>query len=389
MPARLGALLDKNLWIVFGVALMAVLRADSITPAFPGMAQALGVTSQQTALLISIFALPSIFLTPLLGMLADRWGRKKILAPSLLLFGLAGGACALARDFNLLLGLRLLQGVGAASLSMLNITLVADLYQDERRTIAMGYNTSMRSTGAMIFPLIGGALAGIGWFYPFLLPLLAIPTALLVWFRLNTPETNLRTNFLAYLGGAFQSMRSWQVVQIFLAGSLIFMVMFGAYLGYFAFLLSEKFQAPPSLIGLLIAGRPLITTIIASQLGRIVRRWREEQLIKSALLLFAVALAFIPLAPSLMWIGIITALLGTAEGLYWPANHSLLGRLAPIEHRAGFMAFNDMVMKIGQTSGPALMGVVALAGGIDVTFYVSAILLLILFAILSIRFPST
>jgi MFS family permease len=373
---------DQNLFIVFGVALMAVLRADSISPAFPGVSEAFAVSSQQTALLISVFALPSIFLTPLLGMLADRWGRKKILTPSLLLFGVAGGASALAPNFDLLLGLRLVQGIGAASLSMLNITLVADLFEGERRVSAMGYNTSMRSGGSMIFPLIGGALAGMGWFYPFLLPLLAVPVALLVWFRLDNPEPNVHTNFAAYLGGAWRSMQSWRVAQVFLAGSLIFMVMSGAYLGYFPFLLADKFQAPPWMIGLLVAMRPLVTTIMASQLGRISRRWREEWLFQTALLVYASALILIPLAPSLAWMAAFTLLLGTAEGLYWPSNHSLLGKLAPLEHRAGFMAFNDMVMKIGQTVGPPLMGAVVLVGGIDVAFFTSAGILAAMFMVL-------
>lgn len=104
---------DTNLLIILGVALMAVLRADSLTPAFPGIIRAFGVSAQQTALLITVFALPSVVISPIMGMLADRWGRKNILVPALLLFGLAGGACALARNFNVLLGLHLLQGMGA------------------------------------------------------------------------------------------------------------------------------------------------------------------------------------------------------------------------------------------------------------------------------------
>ena len=51
-------------------------------------------------LLITVFTSPGIVMTPLLGVLSDRYGRKKILVPALLLFGIAGGACA--RDFSLL-----------------------------------------------------------------------------------------------------------------------------------------------------------------------------------------------------------------------------------------------------------------------------------------------
>jgi MFS family permease len=88
-------------------------------------------------------------------------GRKKIIVPSLLLFGIAGTACAFARDFNLLLLLRLLQGIGAASLLSLSVTLIGDLYAGDRRANAMGYNASVTSIGTAIYPTVGGALATI------------------------------------------------------------------------------------------------------------------------------------------------------------------------------------------------------------------------------------
>ncbi len=97
---------DHNLHVLWGVTLMAVLGVSSVTPAFPRIVQELGVSSGQLGLLITVFTLPGIVLTPVLGVLSDRYGRKKLLVPALLLFGVAGGACALARSFELLLALR-------------------------------------------------------------------------------------------------------------------------------------------------------------------------------------------------------------------------------------------------------------------------------------------
>ena len=66
---------------------MAVLGVASITPAFPKIERELNITEQDAGLLITVFTLPGVFLTPVLGVLADRFGRKQILIPSLLLFG--------------------------------------------------------------------------------------------------------------------------------------------------------------------------------------------------------------------------------------------------------------------------------------------------------------
>lgn len=167
---------DRNLQLIFGVTLMAVLGVSSITPVFPQIARAFGVSPQEVGLLITVFTLPGVLLTPILGVLADRWGRKPVLVPALLLFGVAGGACGFAPRYDVLLALRFLQGVGAASLGSLNLTLIGDLYGAKSRTAAMGYNASVLSVGTGSYPTIGGALALFGWSYPFLLPLLALPS---------------------------------------------------------------------------------------------------------------------------------------------------------------------------------------------------------------------
>ncbi|HUW96094.1 MAG TPA: MFS transporter, partial [Anaerolineae bacterium] len=169
---------DTNLQIIFGVTLMAVLGVSSITPAFPRIVEELNITPQAVGSLITVFTLPGVFLTAVLGILADQFGRKRILVPALLIFATAGSACAFARDFELLLLLRFLQGVGAAGLGAINLTIIGDLYTGQERTEAMGCNSSVLSVGTASYPAIGGILATVGWFYPFLLPLAAIPVTL-------------------------------------------------------------------------------------------------------------------------------------------------------------------------------------------------------------------
>jgi len=107
---------DRNLQVIFGVTLMAILGVSSITPAFPSIMRELNLTGSQIGLLITFFTLPGVILAPVMGVLADRFGRKRILVPSLFFFAIAGTACTFASDFNALLGMRVVQGIGAASL---------------------------------------------------------------------------------------------------------------------------------------------------------------------------------------------------------------------------------------------------------------------------------
>jgi len=125
--------------------------------------------------------------------------------PSLLLFGIAGGVCTLARDFNLLLTLRFLQGIGAASLGSLNVTIIGDLYSIRQLATVMGYNASVLNVGAPSYFIIGGALASLAWYFPFALSIIAVPVGILVLTSLKSTKTKNHYDFKQYQRSAFQA----------------------------------------------------------------------------------------------------------------------------------------------------------------------------------------
>ncbi|MGD9002415.1 MAG: MFS transporter [Anaerolineae bacterium] len=363
---------DPNLLIVFGVTLMAVLGVSSITPAFPRIGRELSLPSQAVGNLITAFTLPGVLLTPILGILADRWSRKRILFPSLMVFGLAGSACSLVRDFEILLVLRFVQGIGAASLSVLYTTLIGDLYRGQARTAAMGCNASVLSVGTAGYPLIGGALATLGWAYPFVLPILAVPIGFLVLFALENPEPKSEQGLGRYLQQAWGSIRHRQAVGLFALTLMAFAIIYGAYLTYLPFLMEYTFQASPLVIGIAMSGMSLATALTSSQLGRLARSWSQKTLLQASCGFYATALVMIPLTSRLWVLGIALILFGVAQGLSIPNLQTLLAGLAPIEHRGAFMSVNGMILRLGQTVGPPLMGTVFSVWGIDSTFYAAA-----------------
>ncbi|MGD2250183.1 MAG: MFS transporter [Candidatus Methanofastidiosia archaeon] len=362
---------DTNLHIVFGITLMAVLGVSSITPAFPSIVKALQVSSQSIGLLITVFTLPGVFLTPFFGILADRTGRKKILIPALLLFAVAGSSCAFTRTFSTLLLLRFFQGVGAASLGSLNVTLIGDLYTGKERTTAMGYNASVLSVGTASYPAVGGFLAMFGWFYPFLLPLAAVPVGVAVLF-LNNPESTKKHTLKEYLGKTWDSIKKSTVLALFLAAVITFIMLYGSLLTYLPFLTDQSFGASPFTVGLLLAAMSASTAVTSSLLGRIAQILPEKTLIKISFVLYPVALVMIPVIPVIYLLAVPITLFGIAHGLNIPSIQTVLAGYAPLEQRAAFMSFYGMVLRLGQTLGPVIMGVVFAAGGITTVFYVGA-----------------
>jgi ACDE family multidrug resistance protein len=215
---------DKNLQIIFLITLMAVLGVASITPAFPQIAREFHKSKQSVGLLIIFFTLPAIVLTPVLGVMADRYGRKHVLIPSLLLFGIAGGMCAMVKKFEVLLILRFFQGAGAASLGSINITLIGDIFSNSKRTEAMGYNASVLSIATASYPSLGGLLASAGWHYPFILPIAAMPIAVIVLLKLNNPEPRVKQNLKQYLLSALAVIKIHRVIIYFTTSFITFII---------------------------------------------------------------------------------------------------------------------------------------------------------------------
>ncbi|WP_013334625.1 MFS transporter [Gloeothece verrucosa] len=364
---------DRNLQIIFLTILMAVLGATSITPAFPRLARELSIPTEQVGWLTTAFMFPVFLATPITGLLADRWGTKKIVVPSLILFAVAGTACAFIQDFKSLIELRFIQGIGAASLESLGLTSISKLYSGEKLTAAMGYNSSVIGMGLVIYPLIGGALATLGWRFPFLLPLIAIPVGVIVLFKLKIPEKNNTQNFKEYLGSVGKSINNHQVIGLFVATFSLFVLLFGAFFTYIPMLVGTTLGASDLFIGTILSTMAVTIALVSAQLEKLIKFFSELILIKVSFILYAIALIIIPFI-HYAWAVLISAVIfGCAHSLVFPCSQALLARLAPNDCRAGFMAVNATILTFGQAVGPLIAGAAFTLWGMNGVFYFSAI----------------
>ncbi|MGH9339274.1 MAG: MFS transporter [Acidobacteriota bacterium] len=370
-----------NLAIVFAITLMAVLGVSSMAPALPTMAQDLQVSSEASTLLVTVFTLPGVILAPLLGILADRWGRRKVLIPSLLLFGLAGGACSLARDFELLLGLRFFQGIGAAALGALSITLIGDFYSEEARSRVFGYNAAVLTIGTATYPLLGGALALLSWRYVFLLPLAALPLAAVV-ISLRNPEPRSSEDFKGYVTEAVRRMSSRNISFFLLATMVTFIILYGPYLTTFPFLLEYSFGSTPFTVGIIMSSMSVTTALTSSRLAKLSERFSGRNLVQGAFLLYALALVLMPLMPNIWVLFLPTMLFGFAQGINIPSIQKLLSDSAPAKYRGAFMSTNAMMLRLGQTLGPLIMALILMNWGLVAVFFAGACISLLMLLLL-------
>ena len=380
-PGKNRLLRDINIYIIFSITLLAIMGVASLTPAFPSIIKAFDISDHEIGLLITVFTLPGIFLAPIMGMLADRLGRKTILLPSIFLFGFGSFLCAFTTHYEHLLILRFIQGIGAAALGMINVTLVGDIYTGNRRATVMGYNASVLSIGTAAYPAIGGALAVIAWNYPFYLPLFSIPVGLFVIFGLKNPEPTKKQLLSDYLKKTWAAINKKNVWALFILSISVFIILYGSYLTFLPLLLEDKFNANAFNIGLVMSVMSVTTALVSSQLGRLNRMFRARSLLIYGSFFYMLAMIVIAYAGS--WMGIIFAIIifGLGHGMFIPNIQNLMVGYASINERAGFMSINSMVLRIGQTIGPVFVALFYNFGGIRSAFYTGAGMALIMLMI--------
>lgn len=269
-------------------------------------------------------------------------------------------------------------------MSSLNVTVIGDLYTGKKRTAAMGYNQSVFSVGAAGLSTVGGALAMMGWHYPFFLPLMAIPVGLLVMFFLKspTPEVKNVKRFKEYIWGVTETLKKGQIIAIYSVTIVIFIIVAGSYATYFPLLMGITFNAPPLIIGIVMSSVYIASALSSSQMGKIIQRFPEKAVIRASFLLYALALVIVPFMHN-TWLFFIPALLlGAAQGISLPTIQTLLGSLSSNENRAIIMSFYGTALRLGQTLGPPLLGVVFAIFGINAAFYASSCLALAAFGLI-------
>jgi EmrB/QacA subfamily drug resistance transporter len=178
--------------LVVGVALPSI-QAD-----LGGSIEALEWTVNAYTLAFAVLLIPG-------AALGDRFGRRRMFITGLGIFTTASALAALAPSIEILVGMRALQGLGAAIVTPLTLTLLSDAYPPDRRAAALGIWGGLQGLGVAIGPLVGGAVVeGIAWQWIFWLnvPIGAalIPLGARVLAESHGPNRDLDLRGIALVG---------------------------------------------------------------------------------------------------------------------------------------------------------------------------------------------
>ena len=256
----------EQLALLMAISCLGITHLAMISPVLPDLAEELGVPVSVIGWVQGSVAMPGVLLAIFVGYLADRFGGRKVILVCLMIFAGFGGAGFFASSFPMLLGLRMLQGVGSSGIVGVAIILIGELVTDDRRRLrVLGANLALMYLTQMVMPVISGLVATGGPFRPFLLYLAGAP--IWVWalrMKVGRPKDSVAPP-LRHARAARADMRRRRTGVDFLGliavTSMGVIVYQGATLTGVPLLLDEVFETG-------VAGRGLVVS--AFQMGAIV-----------------------------------------------------------------------------------------------------------------------
>ena len=184
---------DPRRWRVLtllGIAqFMLVLDVTVVAIALPHIGADLGLDRGTLTWVVSAYTLMFGGLMLLGGRAADLFGSRRVVLTGLLVFTAASLLTGLATGPTTLIAGRVAQGIGAAMLSPAALSVIARIFQGEKRNKALGVWSALGGTGSAVGVLLGGLLtAGPGWQWVFYVN---VPIGLVVFAALlrNLPDS--------------------------------------------------------------------------------------------------------------------------------------------------------------------------------------------------------
>ncbi len=343
-----------------GLMALNAFAIDAMIPALPDIGHALDVSDENRRQLVVVayfigFASTQLFWGPL----ADRFGRKPILATGIALYALFALLCAFAGSFALLIAGRVAMGASAAVTRVLVVAMVRDLFESEAMARVMSLVFMVFMIVPVLAPSVGqGILLFADWRAIFIV-LAAYGLIMLLWSWIRLPET-LHPEYRRSLDWRDMAAAAWETIREPQSRgyTLAVAVIFGALVAYISSIQQIVFDVfgSPQLIGLVFAAVAAPMAAASWANSRIVGRFGLRRVGHSAALALAVV--------SVVHLGI--ALAGAESLAVFVVMQALtmccfalassnLGTLA-MEHMAPIAGTASSVQGVVGTLGAAALG---------------------------------
>jgi predicted MFS family arabinose efflux permease len=349
---------NRLLNVVGLITFATSLFVRALDPVIPQIAANLAVEPATAALLATAFALPYAVLQPLLGPVADVIGKTRLMTICLSLLVLTSVASAVAPNFEILLGVRVLSGIVSGGIFPAAMALAADLVPINQRQVALSRVLFAGMTGNLLGATASGIVGDlIGWRGVFLV-LSAVGAVVLVVALLGfrsvgavpPPRVALKSVPANYRIIFANPRAKVCYGAVFLEGVFIFGIF-----PYVALLLLGAGEARASIAGIVISGFWVGGVIYTIAVGNLLEMVGQRRVMMAGGVV--AALALVVLAFGAGWPIALGAFVGLGLGFYLlhGSIQVYMTELAP-NARASATALHSSSFFLGQALGPIVYG---------------------------------
>ncbi len=341
------------------IGFATALSSRAVDPIIPPIAESLQVDPAKVALLSTAFTLPYAFVQPILGPIADLFGKVRVMILCLIVIVAASFACAVATSYEVLLAARIICGIASGGVFPVGLAIIADAVPVGERQVGIARWLAIVIGGNVL----GSAFAGLVgdlfcWRAVFVVVaacgIVGLVNAV-VRLRQVAQAPAARIDWRSIPAGYFAIFANPRAKFCFLAVFLEGMAVFGL-LPFVALLLLGAGEPRASIAGLVIAGFSIGGVLYSLAVTRLTRRWRPRELMIGGGLVAATALAIVAIDPP--WPVQLAAFIALGIGFY--SLHGCIqveaSELAATA-RGTAMSVHSLFFFVGQATGPVVYGI--------------------------------
>ena len=353
------------------VSTLTVMAVATIAPALPAMRANFADLPNADLLVRLVLTIPGLSIVigaPLAGTVVDRFGRKRLLIFSTVLYGISGSLGFLLESLTAILISRAVLGFAVAGIMTSVITLIADYFEGEARARFMGLQAAFMNFGGVVFTAAGGFLADVTWRAPFLIYLVAFAILPFIVKALYEPTREKAPAQGFGLEGNDKVRFPFNRLLLVYLTALTFMAAFMLMAIQMPFFLEEVAGSSATQIGLAIAGSILFSIPPSLLYARISKRFDVFTIVAVGFVLFSIGYMIIGFASSFGQVVIGAALAGVGLGLLMPAINIWVTSLSPEIFRGRAFGLLTAFLFFGQFISPVAAQPVSQQFGIGMTF---------------------
>ncbi len=357
--------------------------AHIVATNLPSYAEIVGVGAFMIGLLIAVYDFAELFAKPMAGFIADRRGMRLTLIAGLLIF-IFGSLLFLVINPRLLLLVRFIQGLGAAALSTVSITLVAK-YFFQGRGKAFGIYNAIKGAGYVVAPSFGGFLIhGYGFTAIFVVSAGVGILALLLSLFLprdrgnaealqdEDDEITLKQFFLIFKEARLLPIYAVIVINMFMVGILFgFLPVYLYSLGY-----------TPLESGTVVGIGTLSYLLVQPVAGYLADKVEIRITVLAGLLLSSIAIILATFTSGAVLFAVVV-IAGIGIGTVWTNSDALVSTLVEKDQLGTGMGAAQSFKEFGDMTGPLLIGLITQFYGVRVGFVMCGALALICLFVLA------